>query len=374
MCWFFKKRKKKKEAERLAKQAKEQELLKQAQEVKKAEVSTTMTPTVEPKVVEKLAVEAVEPEQPKPHDEIKTPEDKIEVKEQKLEEEKPVKGVKVETLKTEPYTKPEIKEVKEEFPWPKEEKPKEEKPKEAKLEPKKQYSGKYEVYPEAGSYKYRLKASNGEILAVSFRYSTEKGAVSGIETFKKNVETGIFEITTDKSNYSQFNLFNANGARVVIIGEFYNSLKQAQSAVESVKKFYNTNKIDYLKSIPEAEVREELVDYEKVNELTTGKYEIYEQDGMYYIKLKANNAQVLFISQGYSSKAGAKSGLETIKKAISEERFTVAKDKQNRYQFNLYSSTNQLILTGETYPAKASCVSAINSVRKFAAKAKIVEL
>ncbi|MDY0023557.1 MAG: YegP family protein [Candidatus Izemoplasmatales bacterium] len=236
------------------------------------------------------------------------------------------------------------------------------------------YNGKYEVYKEAGHYKYRLKASNGEILAVSMPYTTDKGAISGIETFKKNVEAGVFEIYTDKSNYSQFHLYNANKARVILVGEFYKGVKQAQSAVESVKKFYKTIKIDTISKIPEDEIREELIKFEKIEANASGKYEIYQEGNSYYVRLKANNAQVLFVSSGYSSKASAKQGLETIKTAIAEKRFTVAKDKQDRYQFNLYSATNQLILTGETYPQKSSCISAINSVRKFAEKAKIVEI
>lgn len=235
------------------------------------------------------------------------------------------------------------------------------------------YAGKYEVYPEAGSYKFRLKASNGEILAVSFRYTNEKGALAGIETFKKNVETGVFEFYTDKSNYSQFTLYNASKARVIIKGEFYNNNKQAEAAADSVKNFYKTDKIEIISKILESEVREELVDFEKVEEKATGKYEIFQDGNDFYIRLKASNAQVLFTSTGYSSKASAKQGLETIKKAISENRFTVGRDKQKRYQFNLYSSSNQLILTGETYPVKTSCINAISSVRKFAVNAKIIE-
>lgn len=236
------------------------------------------------------------------------------------------------------------------------------------------YTGKYEVYPEAGSYKFRLKASNGEILAVSFRYTTEKGAISGIETFKKNVASGVFEVYTDKSGFAQFNLYNQAKARVVIVGEFYTSEKLAESAVESVKRFYDTERIDILSEIPESEIREELVNFDKIELSSTGKYEIYKEDKDYFVRLKANNAQVLFVSQGYATKATVKQGLETIRNAIENNQFTVGKDKQNRYQFNLYSSTNQLILTGETYPVKSSCISAINSVRKFGIKAKVVEI
>ena len=236
------------------------------------------------------------------------------------------------------------------------------------------YTGKYEVYPEAGVYKFRLKASNGEILAVSFRYTTQKGAISGIETFKKNVSSGVFEIYTDKSGFSQYNLYNQTKARIMMVGEFYTSDKLAQSAIESVKRFYDTDRVDILSDISESEIREELINFEKVEPVTTGKYEIYKEEKDFFIRLKANNAQVLFTSQGYASKATAKQGLETIRNAIENNQFTVGKDKQNRYQFNLYSSNNQLILTGETYPVKSSCVSAINSVRKFGIKAKVVEI
>ena len=121
------------------------------------------------------------------------------------------------------------------------------------------------MYPEAGSYKFRLKASNGEILAVSFRYTTEKGAITGIETFKKNVASGVFEIYTDKSGFAAFNLYNQNKARIMMVGEFYTSEKLAESAVESVKRFYDTERIDILSKIADSEIREELLVFEKID-------------------------------------------------------------------------------------------------------------
>lgn len=236
------------------------------------------------------------------------------------------------------------------------------------------YSGKYEVYPEAGNFKYRLKASNGEILAVSLRYSTEKGALSGINTFIKNVEEGQFNIVTDKNNFSQFHLMNASGARAILVGEVYQTVQSANSAVESVKSFYKTDKIDILTTIPASEVREEVIKFDAVEESNKGKYELYKEDNQFFIRLRASNAQILFISQGYASKASAKSGLNTIQKAIQEKSFTVSRDKQNRYQFNLYSSNGQLILAGETYSAKTNGVSAAHSVLKFGLKSPLVEL
>ena len=38
----------------------------------------------------------------------------------------------------------------------------------------------------AGKFRFRLKAANGEIIAVSEGYSSKDGCVNGIESVKKN--------------------------------------------------------------------------------------------------------------------------------------------------------------------------------------------
>ncbi len=114
-------------------------------------------------------------------------------------------------------------------------------------QPAGRYAGKYEIFPEAGFYKFRLKASNGEILVVSQGYAAKTGVAAGIETFKKNVEAGVFEVYTDKSGFAQFALFSANKSRLIAAGEFYETETRAQSAAESVKKFAERIKSSILK-------------------------------------------------------------------------------------------------------------------------------
>lgn len=252
----------------------------------------------------------------------------------------------------------------------------ESKPKETKTDDtRKAPSGKYEIYPEAGLFKYRLKASNGEILAVSFGYASKSGAKSGISTFVKAVENGNFEISTDKAGYSHYDLFDARGARVILIGEFYKTEKLAESAVESVKNFYTTDKIVTLDKIPTAEIREEIVPTQKVDHNPNGKFELVKAGAKsYFIRLVASNGQVLLVSQSYASKQSALNGYEAIKGAIESQNFTVAKDKQGRYQYNLYTANKQLIVSGETYPVKQHCLSSIQSVLRFAKEAKFQEI
>jgi uncharacterized protein YegP (UPF0339 family) len=48
-------------------------------------------------------------------------------------------------------------------------------------------SGKFEVYKDkAGEFRFRLKAGNGEIIAVGEGYKTKASALSGIESVKKS--------------------------------------------------------------------------------------------------------------------------------------------------------------------------------------------
>jgi hypothetical protein len=51
-------------------------------------------------------------------------------------------------------------------------------------------TGKFEVYKDkVGEYRFRLKAPNGEIIAVSEGYHTKESCMNGIQSVKRNVLT-----------------------------------------------------------------------------------------------------------------------------------------------------------------------------------------
>ena len=48
-------------------------------------------------------------------------------------------------------------------------------------------AGKFELYKDnAGKFRFRLKASNGQIIAVGEAYESKAAAMNGIESVKKN--------------------------------------------------------------------------------------------------------------------------------------------------------------------------------------------
>ena len=237
--------------------------------------------------------------------------------------------------------------------------------------------GKYEVYPEEGEFKYRLKANNGEILIVSNGYSSRAGAKSGIETLKKNVEGGVIRIVTDKNGYSQFRIFNANEARLIVSGEFYKTKDRAESASNSVKRFYATEKIVDLDEIPNNERREWIYEAAKEEDKENGKLELFKDDtDKWLARLLASNGEVLFVTaNNYASKSGLLEAIENIKGAIGEkDAFRILKDKQDRYQFVVESGNGSILVLGETYASAESAKNAAVSVLSFMDKAEVVDV
>jgi uncharacterized protein YegP (UPF0339 family) len=48
-------------------------------------------------------------------------------------------------------------------------------------------AGKFEVYQDkAGKYRFRLKASNGQVIATGEAYESKKSCLNGIESIRKN--------------------------------------------------------------------------------------------------------------------------------------------------------------------------------------------
>jgi uncharacterized protein YegP (UPF0339 family) len=54
-------------------------------------------------------------------------------------------------------------------------------------------------------------------------------------------------------------------------------------------------------------------------------------------------------------------------------KFEIYKDKKGEFRWKLMADNNQVIATGEGYTSKAGCKNGIESVKKNAAKAEVVD-
>ena len=58
-------------------------------------------------------------------------------------------------------------------------------------------AGKFELYKDkSGKFRFRLKAGNGEIIAVGEAYESKAGAKNGVESVKKNAsDAAVVDLT-----------------------------------------------------------------------------------------------------------------------------------------------------------------------------------
>ena len=105
--------------------------------------------------------------------------------------------------------------------------------------------------------------------------------------------------------------------------------------------------------------------------------------------LKHTNGQVIATSEVYNSKAACLSGVESVKKnapaagvedqtvesfeQVKHPKFEMYTDKAGEFRFRLKATNGQIIATSEGYKAKASCLNGIESVKKNAPDAEVVE-
>lgn len=236
-------------------------------------------------------------------------------------------------------------------------------------------SGKYEIVKRNDSFFFLLKANNGQLLLESAGYTSLAGVKKAIETFKNAVEVGEFAIDEDKNGNFKFILRASAHSQMLYHGETYGTRQSAENAIQSVKNFAfkaAIKRMDETDEIadPAAATPVETLPLAPDDHKAGGRYEIEERGGNYYFLLKANNGQLLLESPAFTTEQGAKSGIDTFKKAAADGIFVVDVDKNGNYRFILRANARaQMRYFGESYSTRQSAENSVHSVRAFAQKA-----
>ena len=111
--------------------------------------------------------------------------------------------------------------------------------------------GKFVIWETKTGIKFDLKAGNGEVIATSEVYSSEKSCRDGIASVQKNAPAAAvenqtvegytvekhpkFEVYTDKAGEFRFRLKATNG-QIIAVSEGYKAIASCMNGIESVKK------------------------------------------------------------------------------------------------------------------------------------------
>lgn len=120
-----------------------------------------------------------------------------------------------------------------------------------------------------------------------------------------------------------------------------------------------------------------------------GKFVVKETNTGVKFDLKAGNGEVIATSEVYSSKAACEKGIESVKKNAAvanvedqtvevyatekNPKFEVYADKAGEFRFRLKATNGQVIATSEGYKSKSGCMNGIESVKKNAPEAEVVD-
>ena len=240
--------------------------------------------------------------------------------------------------------------------------------------------GKYEFELEVDGFHFYLIANNGQVLFDSPSFTTLIGALKGIETFKKTVAEGDFDIRVDKYNRYRFVLARK------YYGENYTSKDQCQKCAESVKNFANNARIirytptkEALAAFETAKVSKRTpddIDWKAIEQVENnspkmGKFEICKESDQYAFYLLANNGQILYSSRLYANEAACRKGVESFKRAAYVGNFFVDRDKFGNFRYVLKNIGSAPAFIGESYDNKPQCEKIIDSVKKFIVSASI---
>ena len=119
-----------------------------------------------------------------------------------------------------------------------------------------------------------------------------------------------------------------------------------------------------------------------------GKFVIRNTNTGIKFDLKATNGQVIATSEVYTTEAACKNGVESVMKnapiaAVEDQtvegyaaekhpKFEIYTDKSGEFRFRLKATNGEIILTGESYKAKAGCLKGIESIRNNAPESPVV--
>ena len=112
------------------------------------------------------------------------------------------------------------------------------------------------------------------------------------------------------------------------------------------------------------------------------------KNGGFRFNLKAGNGEIIATSETYNTETACRNGIESIRKNAVEAKledqtienfekqthpkFEVYKDKSGEFRFRLKARNGEIIATGESYKAKASCLNAIDSIRRNAPDSPVI--
>lgn len=195
-----------------------------------------------------------------------------------------------------------------------------------------------------GQYYFNLVAANGQTTLRSEGYKTLAAA-----------KKGIAAVVTAGASSKNFEVKLASN------GDYYFTLKAANNEIVGMSQLYASKS----SATRGASTSRSLIKVTKEGVAAAPKRERFEvftgENRQTYFHLRAGNGEILLSSEGYSSKAKAQNGIDSVQaNGNNISQFEVFEAANGQYGVRLVATNGQIIARGELYSTKSNANRAVS--------------
>jgi len=221
-------------------------------------------------------------------------------------------------------------------------------------------SARFETFVgQDGQVYFDLIAGNGQNVLRSEGYSSQAAAEKGIAAVTTVARsTRAFQMKQAKSGEWYFNVVSANG-EIVGTSEMYATKSNASRGATTVR---GLAKVAGPQPIVEPAPRRE-------------RFETFVgEDKQTYFRLRAGNGEIVLGSEGYTSKAGALNGVESVRaNGASAASYQIIETADGEFAIRLVAKNGEIIARGESYATKSNATRAIGRLVEILGHAPAAE-
>ena len=242
------------------------------------------------------------------------------------------------------------------------------------------------VKEEESSENNVTEEAQAEDTAEAFEEETQEVTVDESEAKEEIVEETqkLESVETEEVVTEENSEELASSEETVIAADEKEDTAEESNVVETEEEQKKTNDEPKLEEPVNDEVSESLVDEEteaiiepmkeKKGRSYNGKYEVYQAGDGYAYCLKASNGEQLVVSETFKSRDGVLKAIDAVKRNLETGEVKIFADKRGKYKFKLISKNYRVLAISSNYSTEKSAERAVESFKKFALKADIVDI
>jgi uncharacterized protein YegP (UPF0339 family) len=209
------------------------------------------------------------------------------------------------------------------------------------------HKGRFETFQGTdGQYYFHLLAGNGQRMLQSEGYSRFSSSQNGITSVQNNGVNEARYLLREANDGSWYFVLTASNGQIIGVSDLYSSKSSAQAGIAAtVAVVKNT-----VEQGPAAQGAIRFEVFKGIN-------------GRYYFHLRARNGEIILASQGYTTRAAAINGVESVKtNGTNPARFEIREARDGKRYFVLKASNGKIIGVSEMYASLQGAQRGIDAV------------